>query len=54
MIELGTLIQKPLLDVNSSCILGRVTDVYFDEYCKKAVYFCIADGRGNYSLLPFE
>ena len=41
MLELTTLIGKPILSVDSSCILGKVTDVYFDEYCKTAVYFCI-------------
>lgn len=41
MIKLSSLIGKPVLCLASSCISGSVADVYFDEYCKKAVYFYV-------------
>ncbi|MDE6061039.1 MAG: hypothetical protein K2G31_06195 [Clostridia bacterium] len=41
MIKLSSLLGSPVLCLASSCISGSVADVYFDEYCKKAVYFCI-------------
>lgn len=34
-------IGKPVLNIATTCIIGKVTDVYFDENLKKAVYFCI-------------
>lgn len=54
MIEAAAIIQKPVLSITSSCIIGRVKDVYFDENCKKAVYFCIALIDGHTALLPFS
>lgn len=41
MSQLSALIGKPVLNVTASCIIGKVIDVYFDEYLKNAVYFCI-------------
>ena len=41
MSQLSALIGKSVLNVTTSCIIGKVTDVYFDEYLKNAVYFCI-------------
>ena len=56
MINLSSLLGSPLLCLASSCISGSVADVYFDEYCKKAVYFCIenADSSATPHLLPIE
>lgn len=54
MIRLSSLIGKPIICLASSCISGKVADVYFDEYCKKAAYFCISqEGDGACLLLPF-
>ena len=41
MSQLSALIGKSVLNVTTSCIIGKVVDVYFDEYLKNAVYFCI-------------
>ena len=55
MIKLSSLIGKPVLCLASSCISGSVADVYFDEYCKKAVYFCIDKMYENgVCLLPVK
>ncbi|MDE5601138.1 MAG: hypothetical protein K2J16_01415 [Clostridia bacterium] len=56
MIKLSSLLGSPVLCLASSCISGRVADVYFDEYCKKAVYFCIESEDKNSSphLLHIE
>ncbi|MDE6302023.1 MAG: hypothetical protein K2M36_00335, partial [Clostridia bacterium] len=47
MPNLTAIIGKPILSVDSSCIIGKVTDVYFDEYCKTAVYICIYPHKFN-------
>ncbi len=41
MSRLSAVIGKPVLNIATTCIIGKVTDVYFDENLKKAVYFCI-------------
>ena len=52
MSQLSALIGKSVLNVTTSCIIGKVTDVYFDEYLKNAVYFCIeaSDDKSEYLL----
>jgi len=65
MTRLSAVVGKPVLNIASTCITGKVEDVYFDAYLKKAVYFCIdtaqdktaPDTNGNINmklLLPFE
>ena len=39
MSRLSAVIGKPVLNIATTCIIGKVTDVYFDENLKKAVYF---------------
>jgi len=41
MSRLSAVIGKLVLNIATTCIIGKVTDVYFDENLKKAVYFCI-------------
>ena len=41
MTNLSALVGKPVLNISASRIEGFVYDVYFDEYLKTAVYFCI-------------
>lgn len=65
MTRLSAVVGKPVLNIASTCITGKVEDVYFDAYLKKAVYFCIdtaqdktaPDTNGNINqklFLPFE
>ena len=54
MTELSAIKQKPVLDISTSCIIGRVSDVYFDEFCKTAVYVCIQTDDSREMLLPYE
>ena len=51
MSQLSALIGKSVLNVTTSCIIGKVTDVYFDEYLKNAVYFCIETSDDNEQYL---
>ena len=53
MSQLSALLGKSVLNVTSSCIIGKVTDVYFDEYLKTAVYFCIETSPEK-SIFLFE
>lgn len=41
MTNLSALVGKPVLNISASRIEGFVYDVYFDEYLKTVVYFCI-------------
>ncbi len=55
MIGLSSVIGRPVLSLATSCIIGSVSDVYFDANCKKAVYFYIQQPLKNESaLLPIE
>ncbi|MCM1305842.1 MAG: hypothetical protein NC037_02760 [Bacteroides sp.] len=50
MSQLSALIGKSVLNISTSCIIGKVTDVYFDEYLKTAAYFCIDTQSAKYLL----
>ncbi len=55
MIELSSVIGRPVLSLATSCIIGNVSDVYFDSNCKKAVYFYIQQPlKNDAALLPIE
>ena len=51
MSRLSAVIGKPVLNIASSCIVGRITDVYCDENLKNAVYFCIDKYPENKAML---
>lgn len=59
MYEVSTLLSRPVLSRNKCCILGCVTDVYYDEKCKKIAYFTISCQSNDFFadgiyLLPFS
>ena len=55
MAQLSKIINSPVLSLATSCIIGKTTDVYFDDKLKNSVYFCInrEDGSDDV-LLPVD
>ena len=51
MSRLSAVIGKPVLNIAPPCIIGKVTDVYFHDNLKKAVYFCIEIFHENKPML---
>lgn len=54
MPNLSTLILKNVLSKADCRILGFVKDVYFDKFCKKAVYFLCGTDDGSFYLFPYS
>lgn len=54
MAQLKKIIGSPVLSSSTSCIIGKIADVYFDEKLKNSVYFCIRHAESDEAfLLPF-
>lgn len=52
MAQLSKIINSPVISLATSCIIGKTTDVYFDNKLKNSVYFCIKSDEGSQMLLP--
>ncbi len=54
MIQLSSLLKKPVISVSTSDVCGEIKDVYFDKMCKKIAYFYIENAQALSCFLPFE
>lgn len=51
MAQLSKIINSPVISLATSCIIGKTTDVYFDNKLKNSVYFCINREDGSEDVL---